>query len=645
SKGSVFSFTEKLRAKAHCVNMFNKEILFTLWEDDAKGSGHNASNKLIDIKKAKVDLYGNVVVDFMLTKALMKKAMQGEADIRELEFYVTVEYYRNKKHTTANVDIQNPLPTENTPPSQSTGIKKAKGSPAEEKPKSKKEESGLLNPISETLGEIWDWVETQGTALRDKPHTIEIPEGKSPAIVGKTKGVKKEENKGGCFCKQEENQFYWSDKLTCDQRKKVLDVCKELWGEKNKKEKASQLMSIIYIETNKTFSPSADNGIGFSGLIQFNDRAAKGVGTTRAELKKMTFIKQMDYVKKYLEKRKDELNTMTDMYLLVMKPSAVGKGNDPDYAVFDESISVPDGDGSNTSYEQRMLNIDKEPWVTKYGYSSNPKFLTEKGEKEKRKKWVYTRQKYESRPGFIGGKTTIKEIEQVLKNEGFYLGKDHIFNGKCIDEQEIGCIENKRTPWMETVIQEVKNYGGKKEKTIDSRIKTYHKDGGGYEGDHDVAWCSSFVCWCLEQKNYKSPHSAGSRMFLTSRSMVKCGVFYGAIAIFSDCDSTGKNIQTSGHATFIYGKISDNVYACLGGNQGDMLKVSKYDCSGNVFLSWQDKKGNKHYKIFRGFYKPTDYIIKDIDKLTDNDNFSSADSANEQLNINIKSNKNGESSR
>ncbi|QYS89564.1 glycoside hydrolase family 19 protein [Flavobacterium davisii] len=131
----------------------------------------------------------------MLTKALMKKAMQGETDIRELEFYVTVEYYKNKKHTTANVDIQNPLPTENTPPSQSTGIKKAKGSPAEEKPKSKKEESGLLNPISETLGEIWDWVETQGTALRDKPHTIEIPEGKSPTIVGKTKEVKKEEKK------------------------------------------------------------------------------------------------------------------------------------------------------------------------------------------------------------------------------------------------------------------------------------------------------------------------------------------------------------------------------------------------------------------------------------------------------------------
>ncbi|MET2997081.1 hypothetical protein ABXT01_14340, partial [Flavobacterium columnare] len=89
-----------------------------------------------------------------------------------------------------------------------------KGSPAEHKPRSKKEEKGVFRSISETIDEIWDWAETQGTAQRDKPHTIEIPEGKSPAVIGKTKVEKKEEKKGGCFCKQEENQFYWSDKLT-----------------------------------------------------------------------------------------------------------------------------------------------------------------------------------------------------------------------------------------------------------------------------------------------------------------------------------------------------------------------------------------------------------------------------------------------
>ncbi len=65
--------------------------------------------------------------------------------------------------------------------------KKAKGSPAEHKPRSKKEEKGVFRSISETIDEIWDWAETQGTAQRDKPHTIEIPEGKSPAVIGKTK--------------------------------------------------------------------------------------------------------------------------------------------------------------------------------------------------------------------------------------------------------------------------------------------------------------------------------------------------------------------------------------------------------------------------------------------------------------------------
>ncbi|WP_435524282.1 hypothetical protein [Chryseobacterium indoltheticum] len=39
TKGSTFSFMEKLRARAVCTNMFNKELIFTLWEDDAKGGG------------------------------------------------------------------------------------------------------------------------------------------------------------------------------------------------------------------------------------------------------------------------------------------------------------------------------------------------------------------------------------------------------------------------------------------------------------------------------------------------------------------------------------------------------------------------------------------------------------------------------
>ncbi len=55
TKGSSFSFMEKLRAKAYCINMFNKEVVFTLWEDDAKGAGHNAGNTSIETQKAKIN--------------------------------------------------------------------------------------------------------------------------------------------------------------------------------------------------------------------------------------------------------------------------------------------------------------------------------------------------------------------------------------------------------------------------------------------------------------------------------------------------------------------------------------------------------------------------------------------------------------
>ena len=143
----------------------------------------------------------------------------------------------------------------------------------------------------------------------------------------------------------------------------------------------------------------------------------------------MSFVEQMDYVKRYFERKKDLLNTMMDLYLFVMKPSAVGQGKNKDYAIFDESVSVPNGDGSKTSAAERMKNINKEPWVTKYGYSSNPLFMLETGEKKKRKKWVYTKQQYEDRAGFEGGKTYIWEVEKVLREEHYDGGKLNIFNG------------------------------------------------------------------------------------------------------------------------------------------------------------------------------------------------------------------------
>ena len=213
SKGSTFSFREKLRAKAYCVNMLNKDLVFTIWEDDAKNSGHNESNKPIDTKKSRVDENGLAVAEFILTKALMQKAIQGETDPKKLEFYVTVEYYRNKKHSSENIDVNNPFPqvpkqqTKATTSTKPADIPKAKGSPAEIKPISKKEEKRIGDRITEAGKELWDWWESKGTATKDKAPTVQKLDGKSPAIIKNMPKENKEGDQKICECEARVKAF------------------------------------------------------------------------------------------------------------------------------------------------------------------------------------------------------------------------------------------------------------------------------------------------------------------------------------------------------------------------------------------------------------------------------------------------------
>ena len=198
---------------------------------------------------------------------------------------------------------------------------------------------------------------------------------------------------------------------------------------------------------------------------------------------------------------------------------------------------------------------------------------------------------------------------------------------------------------METAIQEIINYGGKHEKAIDKRIREYHKAGGTSGSDSGVPWCASFVSWCLENSTpkFKSPHSASSSMFFNHSTLEPCEAFFGAIAVFSDCDSNGI-IQNSGHVTLIYGKLLDkNTYIGLGGNQGDMITLSpNYKFDGKVF-STHRKKGK--YKILRGLFKPKGYVIKEEDKLNKNDEYATINEANKKLNQKTQDTSKGESSR
>lgn len=195
TKGSVFSYMEKLVAKAQCVNLQGKKLTFTLWEDDAQGDQHNANNLIIERKEGIVGKNGEASVEFQLTKALMQKAMKGEADSRELEFYVTVEYFKNKKHATNNVDVKNPLafeipkekPQPNSQQQQKTATPsappKAEGSPAAQKQQSQKEEKGIIDKALDWWNELWDYQESKGTVKPQQKPTQPAAGGKSTTTV------------------------------------------------------------------------------------------------------------------------------------------------------------------------------------------------------------------------------------------------------------------------------------------------------------------------------------------------------------------------------------------------------------------------------------------------------------------------------
>lgn len=600
-----FVYGDKIIARIHCVNLDGCHGMITLWEDDEPGKSHNNLNN--DNKATTLPIYiqdGKAEAQFFLNPSFSKMAnMRGdkgtESEGEFHEYYVTVEIFNQKIFESQNIDVANP------------DYRKTqdKQTPAEQKGSSKKEEKGI-----KASGEVHDYFETSVNVLAEIRQAGDmVREALNKAMMVDMPDEGGEEKSSICVCK--ENNFYWSSKLTCKERKKVLEVCAKLWGEDKKKDKASELMAVMHLETGNTntFKPYADNGAGYSGLIQFSDASAKRLGTTRSALKKMTFIEQMDYVHDYFASKK-EISNMVDLYLHVLKPNAVGNGNNPDYILFDESISVPDGDGSTTSLEQRKINIGKEPWVTKYGYYSNPSFM--KGDEHtRRRKWVYTKQHFEDRWGLINGNTTIADVQVELKQNHYDKGANQIFNGACENlakGEDTRRATGERAPWVDIAFSEFEEYKGLRE--IDSplkeKINDYFKSSstGAKKANrtlwgHSDPWCGAFVAWCFDQTNeYKrinTPYSAQAFGWKSDKwaNGEDSEPFIGALIVFS-----------FSHVAILVGENTDgSAYVYLGGNQGNGDGRSGFQ---KIILGSVSKKSSS----IVGITKPKKYIISEEDK-------------------------------
>jgi hypothetical protein len=127
--------------------------------------------------------------------------------------------------------------------------------------------------------------------------------------------------------------------------------------------KPDDLMAVMAFES--WIDPAAVNRIsGATGLIQFMPSTARSLGTTTEALARMSAIEQLDYVFAYLRPFIGRMNTLSDIYMAILWPAAVGKPDD--YVLWTQgSVQYRqnsgldiNGDGKITKGEavQRIIN-------------------------------------------------------------------------------------------------------------------------------------------------------------------------------------------------------------------------------------------------------------------------------------------------
>lgn len=86
------------------------------------------------------------------------------------------------------------------------------------------------------------------------------------------------------------------------------------------------LMAIMGFETGYTFDPTISNpGSSATGLIQFTEATARGLGTSTTALRRMTAVQQLDYVEKYFAQYASRIVNLGDAYMAVLWPVAMSR--------------------------------------------------------------------------------------------------------------------------------------------------------------------------------------------------------------------------------------------------------------------------------------------------------------------------------
>lgn len=123
------------------------------------------------------------------------------------------------------------------------------------------------------------------------------------------------------------------------------------------------LMSVMAFES--WIDPSMVNSIGATGLIQFLPSTAASLGTTTTALKNMSAVDQLYYVYLYLKPYAGRMSTLSDIYMAVLWPAAVGGSEN--YVLWSQGSTAyrqnngldVNGDGRITKAEATQMVINR----------------------------------------------------------------------------------------------------------------------------------------------------------------------------------------------------------------------------------------------------------------------------------------------
>lgn len=151
----------------------------------------------------------------------------------------------------------------------------------------------------------------------------------------------------------------WGAKVSQTFRERVRWIAEDLEIGDGPLDGANKFMTCMAWESGRSFRADVKNmaGSGATGLIQFMPATAKGLGTTVEKLAAMTPEDQLNFVWKYFAPYKGRLKTLSDIYMAILWPAAVGKP---------ESFVLWDRGERPTTYRQNAgLDVNADGRITK----------------------------------------------------------------------------------------------------------------------------------------------------------------------------------------------------------------------------------------------------------------------------------------